>query len=259
MVVRRLRRHAARQDWFAVAIDLAILIVGVFLGTQANNWNMARLAANDAAEHRDRLFEDVTANQIDLAARHDYYADVRRHALAALAVLEEPTSVPAESFVVDLYQASQINSRTLRRSTYDELVSAGTLSQFGERPLRDLAETYYRGLAVLDDSVGQLPPYRDRIRRELPYPVIAKIRERCGDLVSERDGVVIFRLPSECRLDFPPATVAAAIARVRGAPGLDRDLSRYIVDLDTRLSNIEGSDRRAVRFKEALKAARGNA
>ena len=33
MVVRRIRDHVATHNWFAVAIDLAIVVVGVFLGT----------------------------------------------------------------------------------------------------------------------------------------------------------------------------------------------------------------------------------
>lgn len=42
MVVRRLREHIAELNWLAVAIDLAIVVAAVFLGTQANDWNQAR-------------------------------------------------------------------------------------------------------------------------------------------------------------------------------------------------------------------------
>lgn len=254
MVIRRLRQHATTHDWFAVAIDILIVVIGVFLGLQANNWNSARIAASDAIDHRARLIEDVAANEQDMAARLDYYSAARRHALMALAALETGRA-DGEVLLVDLYQASQINSRTLRRSTYDELIAAGDLSQVGDSDLRDVAETYYRGLKVIDDSVTDLPAYRDRIRRELPYQVIARIRERCGDVVSERNGVVMFKLPEQCRLDLPPALIATAVARVRSAPGLDRDLSRYIVDLDTRIGNLKGSQDRAVRFDQVLRSA----
>jgi hypothetical protein len=42
MVIRRIREHVTTHNWFAVGIDVVIVIVGVFLGTQANNWNEAR-------------------------------------------------------------------------------------------------------------------------------------------------------------------------------------------------------------------------
>jgi hypothetical protein len=37
MVIGRLRKHVATFNWFAVFVDLLIVGVGVFLGTQANN------------------------------------------------------------------------------------------------------------------------------------------------------------------------------------------------------------------------------
>lgn len=36
MVIARIREHVATHNWFAVAIDVAIVVVGVFLGMQAN-------------------------------------------------------------------------------------------------------------------------------------------------------------------------------------------------------------------------------
>lgn len=255
MVIRRLRQHATTHDWFAVAIDILIVVIGVFLGLQANNWNSSRIAANEAVGHRSILIEDVAANREDMTSRLLYYSEVRRHGLDALETLESGTSGGGEALVVNLYQASQINSRVLRRSTYDEMVAAGNLSQIGERGLRDVAETYYRGLKVLDDSVSDLPIYRDRIRRELPYAVIARIRERCGDIVSEKNGVVSFELPRSCKLNLPSALIARAVARVHSAPEIDRDLSRYLVDLDTRIGNLKASQRRAARFDQALRSA----
>ena len=43
MVVRRIREHVATHNWFAVSVDLLIVVAGVFLGIQASNWNEARI------------------------------------------------------------------------------------------------------------------------------------------------------------------------------------------------------------------------
>ena len=43
MVIRRIRDSVAKHNWFAVGVDLLIVIVGVFLGLQADNWNEGRL------------------------------------------------------------------------------------------------------------------------------------------------------------------------------------------------------------------------
>lgn len=255
MVIRRIRDHVATHNWFAVSVDVAIVVVGVFLGTQANNWNASRLAANEAHTYRERLIEDVAANQVDFQARQAYYGDVRRHALSALQMFASPENELGESFIVDAYQASQINARILRRSTYDELVAAGALTSVGDQRLRDLAETYYQGLKVLDADNQHLPPYRDRVRRELPYQVVSRIRERCGDLISESRGTVVFRLPDQCHLTLDGQSIRRAVARLRTAPELDRDLSRYVVDIDQRLGNFAGSERRGRMFLAELRQA----
>jgi hypothetical protein len=160
--------------------------------------------------------------------------------------------------VVDAYQASQINARKLRRSAYDQLMAAGTLTSIGDQHLLDIAETYYQGLKVLDDGNERLPPYRERVRRELPYEVVSSIRERCDDRTSESHGVVIFRLPTKCSLMLDAPTIERAVNQVRSSPGIDRDLSRYIVDIDQRLDNFEGSDRRGRQFRDALEHANRN-
>jgi hypothetical protein len=257
MVIRRIRNHVATHNWFAVGIDLLIVVVGVFLGTQATNWNAARIAAQDAHTYREQLIEDIDANQIDFRFRRAYYTDVRRHALAALEALHSPSQQLGEPFIIDAYQASQINARTLRRSTYDMLLQAGALTSIGDEHLRDIAETYYQGLKVLDDSNEHLPPYRERVRRELPYEVVTAIRERCGDQTSEFHGVVIFQLPSQCHLGLDQRAIQRAVAQLRTAAGLERDLSRYILEIDQRLGNFGGSERRGQQFRAALERANG--
>ena len=41
-MLRHVIAHLRRQDWTAVAIELVVVIVGVFIGVQASNWNAER-------------------------------------------------------------------------------------------------------------------------------------------------------------------------------------------------------------------------
>ncbi|GJL92750.1 hypothetical protein [Hyphococcus sp.] len=47
MILRRVIAHFRKQEWTAIALDFLIVVMGVFVGLQVNNWNEAR-----AAEHR---------------------------------------------------------------------------------------------------------------------------------------------------------------------------------------------------------------
>ena len=42
MILRRVIAHFRKQEWTAIAIDFLIVVVGVFVGLQVNNWNEAR-------------------------------------------------------------------------------------------------------------------------------------------------------------------------------------------------------------------------
>jgi len=42
MILRRIAQHMKQQHWTGVFIELVIVVVGVFIGLQADNWNTAR-------------------------------------------------------------------------------------------------------------------------------------------------------------------------------------------------------------------------
>ena len=115
-MLRRFREHAAKQDWFAVGVDVAIVVVGVFLGTQANNWNQDRVERSEAHEYRAQIIDTLRANEADIAARAHYYRQVRAHAIAALNALKQPDSSLGEPFLIDTYQASQVWQRPFERT-----------------------------------------------------------------------------------------------------------------------------------------------
>lgn len=42
MILRRIAEHLKQQHWTTFAFELAIVVLGVFIGMQADNWNTAR-------------------------------------------------------------------------------------------------------------------------------------------------------------------------------------------------------------------------
>ena len=58
MLLRRITEHVKAQNWTAVALDFVIVVVGVYLGIQVNNWNEARAEARREAVYLAALKED---------------------------------------------------------------------------------------------------------------------------------------------------------------------------------------------------------
>ncbi|MEQ1811845.1 MAG: hypothetical protein ABL889_18095 [Terricaulis sp.] len=62
MIFRRMREHVTSHNWFAVLVDLLIVVLGVFLGTQVSNWNDARADRGVVAGHLSEISEDLRSH-----------------------------------------------------------------------------------------------------------------------------------------------------------------------------------------------------
>lgn len=58
MIPRRLYGHIRQHNWFAVAIDFLIVVVGVFVGVQVSNWN----DASKDSRRTDHVIETLRAD-----------------------------------------------------------------------------------------------------------------------------------------------------------------------------------------------------
>jgi hypothetical protein len=257
MVLRRFRNHVTEHNWFAVAIDFLIVVAGVFVGIQASNWNQARLDRRQAREYRAMLQGDLDANLENLSMRNRYYHWVRSEALATLADLDRPSSSLDEQFLVDAYQATQIQPWALKRNTYDEILSVGAMAKLGDPLLRDKIANYYVTSDVTGANIAVLPPYRDLVRRIMPYAVQQAIRAHCNErLVQNGRGSIDIILPTgRCELGLDSATIRRAIVQVHDWPGLALDLNRQLVDLDQKLLSVDAISARAAALKKALRQA----
>jgi len=245
MVIRRIREHVAAHNWFAVGVDVVIVVAGVFIGTQANNWNEARIDRVSASESRDEIIEDLKSNQVGLASRRAYYGTARAHAMAALAALEHPDRPRRAQFLLDAYQATQTWQRPLVRTGFDEMAEAGLTRFIGDRKTRSRLTNYYTQMPQFETLASSVTTYRERLRRAMPYDVQMAVKRQCGETVTFTAGGAQLRaLPNACRLDVDETAMAAALSRLQAAD-LVEDLTRHIADMDQKLAGIEAFAKQA--------------
>ena len=258
MVIRRIREHVTTHNWFAVGVDLLIVILGVFIGTQANNWNDARIERAAAAESRQEISDDLRENEIDMASRKAYYAAVRAHAVAALRAVESDRSPHDEPFLIDAYQASQVWTRPLIRAGYDEMTNAGLSPSIGDRETRSRLTSYYTNSRQFEITALNSTSYRERLRRTLPYSVQAAIRERCPERVTFlKSGSQVAALPEHCAPNLDPSTIELAVTRLNDAD-LAEDLTRHIADIDQKLEGFDRFSRLARELRLRLQGSTGH-
>jgi hypothetical protein len=119
MLSRRIREHLTKLNWVAVLIDLAIVVIGVFLGLQVNNWNESRIKIEQGRSYRERLIRELDFNARQYGQQQQYYRQIFNYGLAAVAALEGRTDTTSP-----------------KTYTYDEMVSSGLVTRLGSEALR---------------------------------------------------------------------------------------------------------------------------
>jgi hypothetical protein len=59
MILRRVIKHFRNQEWTAIFLDFLIVVVGVFVGLQVQQWNEARIDRRDEDIFLDELHDDI--------------------------------------------------------------------------------------------------------------------------------------------------------------------------------------------------------
>lgn len=253
MILRRIREHVGKHNWFAVGIDLVIVVLGVFLGMQVSNWNAERLAHEAGDTYRARIVRDLENNQSDLQSRTAYFEQVRAFGLQVLGDLDGSARLPDEQFLIAAYQATQIYPRPLTRGAYDEIQGVGALDTLGNVAMRDNIANYYVAVETSEATFRNVPPYREIVRRAMPYRVQERVREACAEMMTTATtGLARLTLPANCALDMDRSELARAAARVRATPGLELDVTRLLADLDQKLIQATRSQDRAAMLVSEL-------
>ncbi|MDA0349249.1 MAG: DUF6090 family protein [Verrucomicrobia bacterium] len=66
MILRRVIEHYKKQEWTAIWIDFVIVVVGVFIGLQVNNWNETRTDRFREAIYLAGVSTDVRSDIVDI-------------------------------------------------------------------------------------------------------------------------------------------------------------------------------------------------
>lgn len=59
MILRRFMKHVNDQNWFAVGLDVIVVVVGIFLGMQVTEWNDQRKDRVEEGEYLLRVTDDI--------------------------------------------------------------------------------------------------------------------------------------------------------------------------------------------------------
>ena len=238
MILRRLVANLRAQNWTAIGLELAIVIVGVFIGTQVSNWNEQRLERRQTERMLSQLQPELQGLLGYSDAVRTYYATTRSYADNAFAGWERRAGITDEQFVIAAYQASQITGLGTNGENWALIFGGDQLRNIEDPGLRRAMSTMMTFDFDLVDAPAVATKYREDVRRVIPDPVQVAIRARCGDRI-DPDNPLVVTLPRTCDLDLPDDVAAGTAAALRRRPELADDLRWHLAAVAAFLENAQ--------------------
>jgi len=156
MILRRISEQVRKQQWTAIAIEFVIVVLGVFLGLQVENWNQGRLESERELEMLGRLAEEFNAVEADLVQVVEQFARTERSTATVIGAIRlGRPDADEQAFKNALRDTQYVWDAPSLSVTYTELVGTGALSRLADPELRhaltrygDFAARYDRKLPV---------------------------------------------------------------------------------------------------------------
>jgi hypothetical protein len=230
MILRSITDAIRRQHWATAAIEFFIVVVGIFVGLQVDDWNQAR---NDQAleqEYLGRLQADTQSNIDNFRALESVFES---KAAFISSLLESPATelllTEPKEFLQGLDHSLYVALPAVRTATFSELASSGRTSLLQDIELRGELSNFYSEYRlmqeILDEPVGD---YKRLIYEVIPGNVHYRWQRNSGDTDLEAIREALARLQADVRFE------AAANAEIKYAS----DLVFWLRDHRSRAENI---------------------
>lgn len=154
MLLRRLIEHFRNQQWTAVALDFVIVVVGVFVGLQVDNWNQERTDSQREAVYLAALKDDFSVVIAELERDIAHYEEIANS--MTLRIDQSRKAAPDASLDVLNTAARQLivmEGTPIVSDTYSNLTGSGDLAIIKNQEIKNRMSAFF-GQAQVVQLVG---------------------------------------------------------------------------------------------------------
>lgn len=242
MLLKTITQHLKQQNWTGLFLELVILILGVFLGIQASNYNDSLKEREQSVIYTQKLLDNLKSEYPFLLNTKQYYLDVRASGIAAYEILLNESESDNNDLLINAFRATQYALYTPRRSVFEEITSSGFLHRIQDPLIRDVSTNFHNTrIFVILQEEGEKSEYR-KLFRELAEPGIhEELQSKCGDrLIRDESGSTgIATIGYECDIELTDIQVNSMVATLRASPEFLKALRLRIAQLAGRINDIE--------------------
>lgn len=145
MIVKRLAHAIARQDWFAVFVEIFVVIVGLMLAFQLDRWWEAQGDRTQEAAYVERLISDIEIDIEALELSVELQTVRRDMADLLIAVAADPLAAedrPVE-FLGAILQSTFLYTPIPTAHTFEDLRSTGNMGLLQNPDIKHLLYDYH--------------------------------------------------------------------------------------------------------------------
>jgi len=175
MLLRRITQHVKDQNWFAVALDFLIVVVGILIAFQITNWNEARSNREEERIYLERMSADLVstsernAGQLERNSRMMNDLDVTLKSLKDC----ELTSEDEVAFVSGLYLLGRYTLPAFVAGTFEALNTTGNFQLIRNIKLRNDITNIFEDVEriyLLDQQINnRVVPKVNYVRRYVSF------------------------------------------------------------------------------------------
>ena len=157
MIFRRVSEHIRKQSWFAAGLDLTVVVVGIYIGLQADAWMSAKQDRDLEVEYLERLLSDmeesITAQRSDIetfddgTASIDYIAEIQKSGTSE--------GLDEERLILGLNNIGWVAPPATNMVTIRELQSTGNISLIRDLSIRMAIGQFERSYSRVEFSTLQ--------------------------------------------------------------------------------------------------------
>lgn len=170
MLLRRITEHVKAQNWFAVVIDFAIVVVGILLAFQITEWNQDRKDRILEREYLQRLVQDLDGDAQSIESSMAA-AQYRAAGMGMLLDLHDDVDAAVENqcdYLFKISIAASAGFRPALNQTHSEMVTSGKLNVITSNVVKNKLGNYYNSYQDLADSMPRI------IERIMPLAVMQR-------------------------------------------------------------------------------------
>ena len=165
MILRRFAEAFRKQDWFTVFVEFSLIVVGLLVALQIDNWNQLRKDRLDEVYYLNRILSDIDES---IAENRKDIEFMRNKVESTLWVVEKLRSGHLDSsdearFKQKFLEIQNWKTGSFIDSTIQELQSSGRMTIIQSRELREylgrfelMLESHQRAQSNVADSLKAL-------------------------------------------------------------------------------------------------------